>query len=1034
MKKNYTDLILIGFVLGISTVTKAQVRIVNSAENTAAPNSSAFIDASSNVTLNSTSNIGKGLLFPRTNLTLFSSFGGLGIGSSGSYPNYYDGFIVYNTAASGVAGVGSTDGTLTAGYWYYDNKSTTITGGTWKPLIPPVTIYTGSASIALNGDSFERAALTGDITALANSNATMISANAVTSAKIADGTIVATDIADGAVTSVKIQGSTTNGQVLTTNASGVTSWATLTAASEVDGIIGNEVMAATVNGGLLRAGAGTSASPYTLGLTTGTVANQVMKWNGTAWAPGTDDNTADNLGNHTATTTLNMNGKGISNILNYGTAANAAAAGTILWNINNASNSMRWGVGINNVEGTNNLGTDFTIWSYTNTGAFLGSPFTIQRSSGNTIIGNQIQIVGGAPGNGKVLTSDANGLATWSTPSNTTYTSGNGITLGGTNFTLGGSLTGSTTINTDSGALSLIGGNKFTVASSGTNAGKVLLSPGTMTSSGHIEIWKGGANTRLGYIGFDNTNLSYNAENGAIHVFNSTIQAPSINVDGQIKISGGIPGAGKVLTSDANGLATWSTPAAIPAAQSTLYTADGTIATNRTVTLGNNNLNFAGSSNTVTPIQITGGPSEYGANAREFIKMVRPLNPGVNSAVYGGIKLGTQGNNTVGRMDFSVNSDANASANITPLTITGQGFVGINKTDPSVALDVNGQIKISGGTPGAGKVLTSDASGLATWAAPSTPAAQATLYTADGTLASGRTVYANNNILNILGTNASSGPLQLTAKAATSGAQTTEVLKLYRPATAGVIDGQAASLSLGTSGGSTGRLDIKLTSSAQGGNNWGSTPDTTPMTILATGMVGINKTNPTSPLDVNGSANINGGVNSYNSASNTGSVHLSPGSTTTAGFIGFMNPQGVRIGRIGWDLPNLQYVAEAGGIHVFNTTIQAPRIQGSSDRRFKENIKPIYQATEKLNQLSGYTYTWKDKKDFPGQVLGEGKDMGVIAQEVEAVFPDVVSTNKDGYKSVNYNALIPVLIEALKESNKKIKDLEKRITTLELKK
>lgn len=116
-----------------------------------------------------------------------------------------------------------------------------------------------------------------------------------------------------------------------------------------------------------------------------------------------------------------------------------------------------------------------------------------------------------------------------------------------------------------------------------------------------------------------------------------------------------------------------------------------------------------------------------------------------------------------------------------------------------------------------------------------------------------------------------------------------------------------------------------------------------------------------------------------------------------------------------------------GGSVVAGTSVITPRVQGPSDRRFKKDITPIYNATEKLNQLNGYTYTWKDKKEFPGQALGEGKDMGVIAQEVERVFPDAVMTNKEGYKSVNYNALIPVLIEALKESDKKIKALEDRL-------
>ncbi|WP_294243708.1 shufflon system plasmid conjugative transfer pilus tip adhesin PilV [uncultured Chryseobacterium sp.] len=118
---------------------------------------------------------------------------------------------------------------------------------------------------------------------------------------------------------------------------------------------------------------------------------------------------------------------------------------------------------------------------------------------------------------------------------------------------------------------------------------------------------------------------------------------------------------------------------------------------------------------------------------------------------------------------------------------------------------------------------------------------------------------------------------------------------------------------------------------------------------------------------------------------------------------------------------------QIGGTGYFGGTVTTPRVQGPSDRRFKKDITPIYNATEKLNQLNGYTYTWKDKKEFPGQTLGTGKDMGVIAQEVERVFPDAVMTNKEGYKSVNYNALIPVLIESLKEAHKEIKELKEEM-------
>ena len=127
MNYNYLHLIF----LMATMLSFGQVRIVNSVNNTAAQRSSAFIDASSTEYLNATANEGKGLLYPRTDLTTFT-FSGAPFGLPSNYPTYYDGFVVYNTASSGVALAGGTQGgALFEGFWYYKNKSNTIDGGTW---------------------------------------------------------------------------------------------------------------------------------------------------------------------------------------------------------------------------------------------------------------------------------------------------------------------------------------------------------------------------------------------------------------------------------------------------------------------------------------------------------------------------------------------------------------------------------------------------------------------------------------------------------------------------------------------------------------------------------------------------------------------------------------------------------------------------------------------------------------------------------------------------------------------------------------
>lgn len=115
----------------------SQIRAIGGSPS-AVTTSSAFLDASSSSTYASSPNSAKGIVFPRVDLTNFTAFLGVN-GSNSSFRTRYDGFVVYNTASSGVAGVGSTQGSLTPGFWYYDNSSAdvgtgTISGGTWKPL------------------------------------------------------------------------------------------------------------------------------------------------------------------------------------------------------------------------------------------------------------------------------------------------------------------------------------------------------------------------------------------------------------------------------------------------------------------------------------------------------------------------------------------------------------------------------------------------------------------------------------------------------------------------------------------------------------------------------------------------------------------------------------------------------------------------------------------------------------------------------------------------------------------------------------
>ena len=99
----------------------------------------------------------------------------------------------------------------------------------------------------------------------------------------------------------------------------------------------------------------------------------------------------------------------------------------------------------------------------------------------------------------------------------------------------------------------------------------------------------------------------------------------------------------------------------------------------------------------------------------------------------------------------------------------------------------------------------------------------------------------------------------------------------------------------------------------------------------------------------------------------------------------------------------------------------------SSDKKLKENIKPIKNALDKVSQISGVEFDWKElTEDEKLSIHGnEGHDVGVIAQEIEKVLPEVVQTRDNGYKAVKYEKIVPLLIESIKELKAEIEELKK---------
>jgi hypothetical protein len=93
-------------------------------------------------------------------------------------------------------------------------------------------------------------------------------------------------------------------------------------------------------------------------------------------------------------------------------------------------------------------------------------------------------------------------------------------------------------------------------------------------------------------------------------------------------------------------------------------------------------------------------------------------------------------------------------------------------------------------------------------------------------------------------------------------------------------------------------------------------------------------------------------------------------------------------------------------------------ITANSDLLLKKNLTLVDNPIDKLNQLNGYLYQWKENDEY---------QYGVIAQEVEKILPHAVQTGKNGIKGVAYNQLIPLLIEGFKVQQKEINELKSKI-------
>jgi hypothetical protein len=96
----------------------------------------------------------------------------------------------------------------------------------------------------------------------------------------------------------------------------------------------------------------------------------------------------------------------------------------------------------------------------------------------------------------------------------------------------------------------------------------------------------------------------------------------------------------------------------------------------------------------------------------------------------------------------------------------------------------------------------------------------------------------------------------------------------------------------------------------------------------------------------------------------------------------------------------------------------------SSDERLKINFNKIANPIEKVKNINGYEFDWIPME---GIHENEGHDIGVKAQEVEMVLPEIVTTRSNGFKAVKYDRIVALLIECIKDQQSQIDELKNSI-------
>lgn len=208
------------------------------------------------------------------------------------------------------------------------------------------------------------------------------------------------------------------------------------------------------------------------------------------------------------------------------------------------------------------------------------------------------------------------------------------------------------------------------------------------------------------------------------------------------------------------------------------------------------------------------------------------------------------------------------------------------------------------------------------------------------------------------------------------------------------------------------------------------------MRITSDGRVGIGTAAPATKLHVNGDI-----VASPGSISATGAITANGNITSNSGNIMVNNGNIQASGDLSIRNINAAYinVPTVNTTELWSGTLNTGKLclngdcktswPGSSDSRLKKNIRPLTSSLDTIKKLDGVKFNWR-KDEFPDRYFSAGDQLGFIAQDVEKVLPELVNTDTKGYKTLNYEGIIPVLVNAMKEQQQQIDELKAEVEKL----